>query len=65
MQKLSTLVLVLLLIGRFGPWLESLAKLHVWSLEFEDLAEKVPGNFKSGKINKGPHTIYPWQEWPI
>jgi hypothetical protein len=46
----SILVLILIFYGRNGPWLESLVKLHVWSLKFESLAEKVLGNLNWKKI---------------
>ena len=53
----TNFVLILIFYGRFGPWLESLVKLHVWPPKFESLAEKVPGN-KNGKLSKMAFVLF-------
>ena len=45
----TNFVLVLLIYGRNDPWLQSLVKLHNWSLKFARLAENTPG---IGKMQK-------------
>ena len=57
LNEKSILVLVILIFGRNVPWVASLVKLHVWSLEFASLAELVPGNFKMENWNDCPWII--------
>ena len=45
--------------------MESLEKLHDWSLEFAELAETVPRCSKMEKGNYGPHTMETWQNTPL
>ena len=52
-MRKSILVLILIFYGRNGPWLESLVKLHVWSLKFARLAENTLGIEKNAKIILG------------
>ena len=57
-------VLGKLQVGKYGPWVKSLKKITIWPLEFESLAEKVPG-YKKWKINfHDPWNIHMWQELP-
>ena len=42
------------------PWVASLVKLHVWSLEFGSLAILVPRHLKMGNYINGPWVYQVW-----
>ena len=61
----TNFVLVLLIYGRIGPWLQSLVKLQIRSLKFGKLTEIVPGNVKVEKSSKVHVLFIIWQKIPL